>query len=159
MANFFFENKPSILILKLLVFLAVVSGRSSAYGDNVPESTTTGARSETSSVGMPSSSMPPEGDQGFETTDGDVDTSYRLHGLRLLLLEKLIHYLPEIRDVGGVRAIPFMQVSLIVHFSTFHCVIFLSFGDISRFHSLETFSTSTYVLHKLLGLISNYIDL
>ena len=41
-----------------------VSGRSSAYGDNIQEGVTTGARSETSSVGVPSSSLPPEGDQG-----------------------------------------------------------------------------------------------
>ena len=51
-----------------------VSGRSSAYGDAMPESTTTGARSETSSLGLPSNSMQQEGD-GSEDTD--TDTSYR----------------------------------------------------------------------------------
>lgn len=89
-----------------------VSGRSSAYGDTVPESTTTGARSETSSVGVPSTSLPQEG-EGLEL-EADVDTSFRLHTLRLILLEKLLQYLPELREVGGVRAIPFMQVILML---------------------------------------------
>lgn len=48
-------------------YLILVSGRSSAYGDNIPEGTTTGARSETSSVGVPSSSLPPEADAGMLT--------------------------------------------------------------------------------------------
>ncbi|XP_013777424.1 E3 ubiquitin-protein ligase UBR4-like isoform X2 [Limulus polyphemus] len=89
-----------------------VSGRSSAYGDNVHESTTTGARSETSSVGVPSTSMPHEA-EGLEL-ETDVDTSYRLHSLRLILLEKLLQYLPELRDVAGVRAIPYSQVLLML---------------------------------------------
>ena len=42
--------------------------------------------------------------------DTDVDTGQRMHTLRLMLLEKLLQYMPELRDVGGVRAIPFMQV-------------------------------------------------
>ncbi|GIY36069.1 e3 ubiquitin-protein ligase UBR4 [Caerostris darwini] len=89
-----------------------VSGRSSAYGDNVPESITTGARSETSSVGLPSSTMP-QGEEGLEI-DTDVDTSYRLHTLRLMLLEKMLLYFPQLNEVGGVRAIPFMQVILML---------------------------------------------
>lgn len=31
-----------------------------------------------------------------------------------MLLERLLQYLPEIRNVGGVRAIPFMQVLLML---------------------------------------------
>ncbi|XP_042908898.2 E3 ubiquitin-protein ligase UBR4 [Parasteatoda tepidariorum] len=89
-----------------------VSGRSSAYGDNVPESITTGARSETSSVGLPSSTMP-QGEEGLEM-DTDVDTSFRLHTLRLILLEKMLQYFPQLSEVGGVRAIPFMQVILML---------------------------------------------
>ncbi|XP_054720473.1 E3 ubiquitin-protein ligase UBR4-like [Uloborus diversus] len=89
-----------------------VSGRSSAYGDNVQESIATGARSETSSVGLPSSTMP-QGEEGLDI-DTDVDTSFRLHTLRLMLLEKMLNYLPELSEVGGVRAIPFMQVILML---------------------------------------------
>ncbi|KFM56803.1 E3 ubiquitin-protein ligase UBR4, partial [Stegodyphus mimosarum] len=89
-----------------------VSGRSSAYGDTVPESITTGARSETSSVGLPSSTMP-QGEEGLEI-ETDIDTSFRLHTLRLMLLEKMLNYLPELSEVGGVRAIPFMQVILML---------------------------------------------
>lgn len=88
-----------------------VSGRSSAYGDNVPEGGPGGplgalllARSETSSVGLPSNpSMP------HETIDPEV--AWGLHALRGALLDRLLHFLPQLRTVGGVRAIPFMQVS------------------------------------------------
>ncbi|XP_050389975.2 E3 ubiquitin-protein ligase UBR4 [Patella vulgata] len=86
-----------------------VSGRSSAYGYNTH---TTGARSETSSVGGPSGSLHHEGD--LSEADTDYDTNCRLHALRLQLLERLLQYLPDIRDVGGVRAIPFMQVVLML---------------------------------------------
>ncbi|XP_014674379.1 PREDICTED: E3 ubiquitin-protein ligase UBR4-like, partial [Priapulus caudatus] len=87
-----------------------VSGRSSAYGDVLPESATGGVRSETSSVGIPYSGyVQPEGAE-----ETDLDTSYRLHSLRLLLLDRLTQELPELREVGGVRAIPFMQVLLML---------------------------------------------
>lgn len=89
-----------------------VSGRSSAYGDNVPESMATGARSETSSVGVPSSTMP-QSEEGLEI-ETDMDTGFCLHTLRILLLEKMLTYLPELGEVGGVRAIPFMQVILML---------------------------------------------
>lgn len=32
--------------------------------------------------------------------------------VRLMLLERLLQTLPQLRNVGGVRAIPYMQVSL-----------------------------------------------
>ncbi|XP_052093919.1 E3 ubiquitin-protein ligase UBR4-like [Mytilus californianus] len=81
-----------------------VSGRSSVYGDKDRE---TGGRSETSSLGLPSTSLQ-------QDTDADYDATQRLHSLRLILLERLLHYLPEIREVGGVRAIPYMQVLLML---------------------------------------------
>ena len=90
-----------------------VSGRSSAYGDAVTESAVTGARSETSSVGAPTGSMHQEID-GSDPTDQDLDTVHRLHGIRLQLLQHLIRCLPDVRSVGGVRAIPFMQVLLML---------------------------------------------
>ena len=34
----------------------------------------------------------------------------KLHSLRLLLLDELLLHLPQLKDVGGVQAIPFMQV-------------------------------------------------
>ena len=37
---------------------------------------------------------------------------HRLHTLRLLLLQHFTHALPRVRDVGGVRALPLMQVIL-----------------------------------------------
>ncbi|XP_077505275.1 E3 ubiquitin-protein ligase-like protein poe isoform X4 [Amblyomma americanum] len=79
-----------------------VSGRSSAYGDNaLPEGGL--ARSETSSVGLPPT-LPQE----------DPDTAWGLHALRCALLDRLLRFLPQLRSVGGVRAIPFMQVVLML---------------------------------------------
>ncbi|CAH1787172.1 unnamed protein product, partial [Owenia fusiformis] len=91
-----------------------VSGRSSAYEDNQPENTTAGVRSETSSLGMPSSSMQPEADLNDTDMDTELDTSHSLHSLRLSLLEHLMSYIPQLHQVGGVRAIPFMQVLLML---------------------------------------------
>ena len=34
----------------------------------------------------------------------------KLHSLRLLLLDELLLHLPQLKEVGGVQAIPFMQV-------------------------------------------------
>ncbi|XP_064650064.1 E3 ubiquitin-protein ligase UBR4-like isoform X3 [Lineus longissimus] len=90
-----------------------VSGRSSAYGDVAPEDVMSrGARSETSSVGMPSSTM--QHDMEGTDIDTDYDTTCRLHNLRLRLLERLLQYMPDVREVGGVRAIPYMQVILML---------------------------------------------
>lgn len=36
----------------------------------------------------------------------------KLHSLKLLLLDELLVHLPKLKEVGGVQAIPFMQVSL-----------------------------------------------
>nr|XP_037270039.1 E3 ubiquitin-protein ligase UBR4-like [Rhipicephalus microplus] len=79
-----------------------VSGRSSAYGDNaLPEGGM--ARSETSSVGLPLT-LPQE----------DPDTAWGLHAQRCALLDRMLRFLPQLRSVGGVRAIPFMQVVLML---------------------------------------------
>jgi E3 ubiquitin-protein ligase UBR4 len=50
--------------------------------------------------------MEPEPEQ-----EPDTENSSKLHALRLVLLERLMHYVPHLKDVGGVRAIPFMQVT------------------------------------------------
>ncbi|XP_062622353.1 E3 ubiquitin-protein ligase UBR4-like, partial [Saccostrea cucullata] len=91
---------------------SIVSGRSSAYGDRDRESNTFGPRSETSSVGIPSGSLQQEVD-GTDV-DADYDASVRLHNLRLMIMERLLQYLPEMRNVGGVRVIPYMQVLLML---------------------------------------------
>ncbi|RZB39229.1 zf-UBR domain containing protein [Asbolus verrucosus] len=90
-----------------------VSGRSSAYGDNVPESLPMVSRSDASSAtnpnfqGAETDNLAPEAD-----VETDSENSSRLHVLRLQLLERLTEYLPKLRNVDGVRAIPFLQVVL-----------------------------------------------
>ena len=96
------------------LFLRTVSGRSSAIGDVTVDSTTTGAHSDVGSIGG--------GVTGGETSvsgavaldadslEADYDFNRYVHVLRLRILDKLIYYLPELLEVGGVRAIPFMQV-------------------------------------------------
>lgn len=103
-----------------------VSGRSSANGDNVPESTTTGARSETSSIGLPSTSMHPDVDgcEAEAEAEVDGDSSVRLHTLRLMLLERFLQHVPRLRELPGIRAIPFLQVcssNLMVCYSFNRC--------------------------------------
>ncbi|XP_022919909.2 E3 ubiquitin-protein ligase UBR4 isoform X2 [Onthophagus taurus] len=90
-----------------------VSGRSSAYGDNVPEVINTVSRSDTSSLATANYQIA-EADQMNQEVDHETDpeNSSRLHVLRLQLLERLIEYLPKLHDVDGVRIIPFLQVVL-----------------------------------------------
>ena len=38
----------------------------------------------------------------------------KLHALRLILLDELLKYMPRLRDLGGVRCIPYMQVLLML---------------------------------------------
>lgn len=45
----------------------------------------------------------------------DNEGGTKLHDLRLSILEKLIQFVPRLSEVGGVRAIPFMQVM--------HCIV------------------------------------
>ncbi|XP_076455251.1 E3 ubiquitin-protein ligase UBR4-like isoform X3 [Babylonia areolata] len=93
--------------------ISATSGRSSAYGFQPPESLPgVGGRSETSSVGGADGSIPPE-QETFET-EAEADVSSRLHSLRLLLLERMLQYLREVGEVGGERAVPFMQVLLML---------------------------------------------
>ncbi|KFO19168.1 E3 ubiquitin-protein ligase UBR4 [Fukomys damarensis] len=96
-----------------------VSGRSSAYGDATAEGHPAGPGSVSSSTGAISTTTGhQEGDgsegEGEGETEGDVHTSNRLHMVRLMLLERLLQTLPQLRNVGGVRAIPYMQVILML---------------------------------------------
>ena len=52
-------------------------------------------------------------EQGRAHPAGDKESlmdQEKLHSLKLLLLDELLLHLPKLKDVGGVQAIPFMQV-------------------------------------------------
>ncbi|CAG9835872.1 unnamed protein product [Diabrotica balteata] len=88
-----------------------VSGRSSAYGDNMQEAINLVSRSDTSSIANTVAGMV-EADAQHEEVELETESSSRLHVLRLQLLEKLVEYLPKLKNVDGVRVIPFLQVVL-----------------------------------------------
>ncbi|KAK7862494.1 hypothetical protein R5R35_005919 [Gryllus longicercus] len=92
-----------------------VSGRSSAYGDNAPEPLAV-VRSETSSLGAPAPYQAQDADtlEPEQEPEPDTENSSRLHALRLAVLERLLQFVPQLRTVGGVRSIPFMQVLLML---------------------------------------------
>ena len=91
-----------------------MSGRSSAIGDITVDSTTTGAHSDVGSIGGGvaggETSVSGTAKSDADSLEADYDFNRYVHVLRLRILDKLIYYLPELRDVDGVRAIPFMQV-------------------------------------------------
>ncbi|CAH1990558.1 unnamed protein product [Acanthoscelides obtectus] len=91
-----------------------VSGRSSAYGDNVQEAmgslvsrSDTGSTANTAAGAINPIDIDPS---AVEDPDETESGGGRLHVLRLQLLDKLIEYLPRLTNVEGVRAIPFLQV-------------------------------------------------
>lgn len=91
-----------------------VSGRSSSYGDNIQETITMVTRPEASTASITSyqatEQQPPE----LEPEESEVENLDKLHTLRLLLLEKLINYIPNLKNVNGVRIVPFIQVILVI---------------------------------------------
>uniref|UniRef100_A0A8C2GSI0 Ubiquitin protein ligase E3 component n-recognin 4 n=1 Tax=Cyprinus carpio TaxID=7962 RepID=A0A8C2GSI0_CYPCA len=94
-----------------------VSGRSSAYGDTTVEGHPAGPGSVSSSTGAISTTTAQhegDGSEGEGETEGDIHTSNRLHMVRLMLLERLLQHLPQLHTVGGVQAIPYMQVILML---------------------------------------------
>ncbi|XP_055747277.1 E3 ubiquitin-protein ligase UBR4 [Salvelinus fontinalis] len=94
-----------------------VSGRSSAYGDTTVEGHPAGPGSVSSSTGAISTTTAQQegdGSDGDAETEGDIHTSNRLHMVRLMLLERLLQHLPQLDSVGGVHAIPYMQVVLML---------------------------------------------
>uniref|UniRef100_A0A3B4FTU0 Ubiquitin protein ligase E3 component n-recognin 4 n=1 Tax=Pundamilia nyererei TaxID=303518 RepID=A0A3B4FTU0_9CICH len=94
-----------------------VSGRSSAYGDTTAEGHPAGPGSVSSSTGAISTTTAQqecEGSEGEGETEGDIHTSNRLHMVRLMLLERLLQHLSQLHNVGGVQAIPYMQVILML---------------------------------------------
>uniref|UniRef100_A0A0K8SV35 E3 ubiquitin-protein ligase UBR4 n=4 Tax=Lygus hesperus TaxID=30085 RepID=A0A0K8SV35_LYGHE len=70
-----------------------------------------GTRSETSSMGVPSAFQAQE-NEGLDEAEAEVTTA--LHVLRLSILEKLVQHVPQLKNVGGVTSIPFMQVVLML---------------------------------------------
>ncbi|XP_031787712.1 protein purity of essence isoform X2 [Nasonia vitripennis] len=105
-----------------------VSGRSSAYGDGQADGMSAAgsrsnqqARSESSSINAPatfagtSQEGTTEQEQGIEPESdvaGEITTN--LHDVRIMLLDKLMQFIPNLSNVPGVRAIPFMQVILML---------------------------------------------
>lgn len=87
-----------------------VSGRSSAYGDNIQEAISLVSRSETTFIGNASVAITESDSVQPEDMEIESENSSRLHVLRLQLLERLIEYLPKLKNINGVRAIPFLQV-------------------------------------------------
>ncbi len=62
---------------------------------------------------QPGSRSNGEEEQGRSPPSGDKESlmdQEKLHSLKLLLLDELLLHLPKLKDVGGVQAIPFMQV-------------------------------------------------
>jgi len=47
-----------------------------------------------------------------EGLDCEYENCRRMHALRLKMLDRLVSYMTELKTVGGVRAIPFLQVCL-----------------------------------------------
>lgn len=92
-----------------------VSGRSSAYGDNIQEAMNLASRSDTSSIVNATVTIT-EPDR-TQPEDSEVESeNNRLHMLRLQILEKLIEYLPKLKNIDGIRAIPFFQVRKLIYF-------------------------------------------
>ncbi|CAB0040844.1 unnamed protein product, partial [Trichogramma brassicae] len=103
-----------------------VSGRSSAYGDaqNDGVLSTSGpsnqqSRSETGLVNIPSVSSVQDGSNeqgaGNEPENDFVgEVTANLHDVRLVILDKLTEFLPNLVSVPGVQVIPFMQVLLML---------------------------------------------
>ena len=66
-------------------------------------------------IGTAESQPGSRNDQGEEQERAHVDRESlmdqeKLHSLKLLLLDELLLHLPQLKEVGGVQAIPFMQV-------------------------------------------------
>lgn len=50
-----------------------------------------------------------------QENDTSCEITAKLHTIRLLLLDKLMRFVPNLTNVPGVLTIPFMQVCLIFH--------------------------------------------
>ncbi|XP_019625025.1 PREDICTED: E3 ubiquitin-protein ligase UBR4-like [Branchiostoma belcheri] len=88
-----------------------VSGRSSTFGDSIQDGSVLEASSAATSGNLGGTGLQQEG----EESEGEADVDrYRLQSLRRALLEMLMKDIPRLREVGGTRAIPFLQVVLML---------------------------------------------
>ena len=86
-----------------------ISGRSSAYEAETGACPTTSSGRLLALEGcVPGGSMMNPVENEFEATN------VKLHALRLSLLDQLVNFLPSLREVGGPRCIPFIQVILML---------------------------------------------
>lgn len=111
-----------------------VSGRSSAYGDNTQEINHLASRSESSIANTTVAIAEIEHTQS-EDTEVEMENN-RLHVLRLQLLQRLIEYLPKLKNIEGVRAIPFLQVryNLFFNYTKFNWIKDKQTSSIERVH-------------------------
>ncbi|XP_046403829.1 E3 ubiquitin-protein ligase UBR4 isoform X2 [Ischnura elegans] len=108
-----------------------ISGRSSAYDDvtgghqGAVSGTPSGSGGNRGSVALQQMSSHEEEEGGASGTPGGsrggggsgtalTGEAKHLRYLRLLLLERLVRYVPRLKKVGGLRSIPFMQVILML---------------------------------------------
>lgn len=89
----------------------VTSGRSSAYGEDGAVALASGGA--TPATRAQSREVPDSTTTSVDPDDLDASNA-KLHQIRIILLECLIESLPEVRQVGGVHCIPFMQVMLML---------------------------------------------
>ena len=85
-----------------------MSGRSSAYGGDGGKASGGSAAAAAANAASGANEDKDKEESEFESTNA------KLHALRLLILDQLLSYTPRIREVGGVRCIPFMQVLLML---------------------------------------------
>ncbi|XP_074621519.1 E3 ubiquitin-protein ligase UBR4-like isoform X3 [Acropora palmata] len=70
--------------------------------------------SEPAGVGAGAGQSSSNKDEERGRTQESLMDQEKLHSLKLLLLDELLLHLPQLKDVGGVQAIPFMQVLLML---------------------------------------------
>ena len=127
----------------------LVSGRSSATGDVSVETVMTGAHASLNIDGKTQGSLMTPEYEGLDQSEMDLDMSQRLHALRIRILDRLISYLPELRNINGMRAIPFLQVSI--------CWKFYSDVFIQDYNSWASHSLN--LTDKILGMVKFGSDL
>ncbi|XP_061716898.1 protein purity of essence isoform X2 [Cydia pomonella] len=123
-----------------------VSGRSSAYGDVVSTPSAGAVASTnvivaTSITAGASTSLSQPGASTSRTAELETETR-KLHALRLSLLSAALDALPTLRSLPGVRAIPFVQVVLMLA------------GDLD-----STVEADRAVLERLLDLLVSELDM
>lgn len=73
--------------------------------------------------------------------DAEAEGTTALHVLRLSILEKLVQHVPQLKNVGGVTSIPFMQVSI----SNFGIFCNIKFSSTKRFRQIEVRSSCNQI--------------